>query len=173
MLPSELQQLVQHMEWADALVWNFVLARPEAQSDTRLRELLHHKHSVQWAYLQIWREDSLDIPEVSTFPDLPTICGWCQKYYEQVGPFLEALDPESLEREVDFPWAHDLMERGGTARPATLAETILQISSHTTYHRGQVNKRLRELEGEPPLTDFVAWIWMDRPAPDWRSLNTT
>ena len=26
---------------------------------------------------------------------------------------------------------------------------------------------LRELGGEPPLTDFVAWIWLDRPPADW------
>jgi hypothetical protein len=49
----------------------------------------------------------------------------------------------------------------------TLAETILQVASHSTYHRGQVNTRLRQLGAEPPLVDYVAWIWFDRPAADW------
>jgi uncharacterized damage-inducible protein DinB len=38
---------------------------------------------------------------------------------------------------------------------------------HSAYHRGQVASQLRELGGEPPLTDFVAWIWLDRPPADW------
>ncbi len=53
--------------------------------------------------------------------------------------------------------------------PATLAETVLQITSHTTYHRGQVNMRLRELGAEPPLTDFIAWIWLGRPEAEWEA----
>jgi hypothetical protein len=28
-------------------------------------------------------------------------------------------------------------------------------------------RRLRELGVEPPLSDFIAWIWMDRPEADW------
>jgi hypothetical protein len=39
------------------------------------------------------------------------------------------------------------------------------------YHRGQVATRLRERGGEPPLTDFIAWIWMHRPAPDGESVD--
>lgn len=49
----------------------------------------------------------------------------------------------------------------------TLGETALQVPSHTTYHRGQVNVRLRELGAEPPLVDFIAWIWFGKPAPNW------
>ena len=77
------------------------------------------------------------------------------------------LDPETLQRQVHFPWSQQLVERWGVAQPATLTETILQVALHSTYHRGQVNTRLRELGAEPPLTDFIAWIWMGRPAAEW------
>jgi uncharacterized damage-inducible protein DinB len=53
----------------------------------------------------------------------------------------------------------------------TLAETMLQVASHSTYHRGQVNARLRELAGEPPLVDYIAWIWFGRPAPEWNAVS--
>jgi uncharacterized damage-inducible protein DinB len=49
----------------------------------------------------------------------------------------------------------------------TQTETMRQVASRSTYHRGQVNARLRELDGEPPLVDYIAWIWFGRPAPDW------
>jgi hypothetical protein len=28
----------------------------------------------------------------------------------------------------------------------------------------QVNTRIRELGGTPPLVDFIAWIWAGKPA---------
>jgi uncharacterized damage-inducible protein DinB len=44
---------------------------------------------------------------------------------------------------------------------------MIQVATHSTYHRGQVNARLREVGGEPPLVDYIAWIWFGRPAPEW------
>ena len=48
-----------------------------------------------------------------------------------------------------------------------------QVASHSTYHRGQVNARLREVGGTPPLVDYIAWIWFGRPAPNWSSAPAT
>jgi uncharacterized damage-inducible protein DinB len=167
MLPQELRGLVRHMEWADALVWRSVLAVPQAHTDTRMRESLYHLHVVQWAYLHIWRGEPLDAPELESFKDLTAVHAWGHDYYRQALPYLDTLELEELQRQVQFPWAEQLAERFGSARPATLAETILQITSHTMYHRGQVNTRVRELGGEPRLADFIAWIWMGRPDAEW------
>jgi len=57
-------------------------------------------------------------------------------------------------------------DRRASSTP-TLAETIFQVTSHSTYRRGQVNERFREVGGEPPLVDDIAWIWFGRPEPDW------
>jgi len=46
-------------------------------------------------------------------------------------------------------------------------ETLMPVASHSTHHRGQVCARIRELGSEPPLTDFIAWIWSSRPAASW------
>jgi uncharacterized damage-inducible protein DinB len=48
-----------------------------------------------------------------------------------------------------------------------VAECLLQLALHSAHHRGQVAAWLREAGGEPPLTDFIAWVWMRRPAPTW------
>ena len=49
----------------------------------------------------------------------------------------------------------------------TVGETGLQVALHSTYHRGQVTARLREVGGEPPLVDYIAWVWLGRPAAEW------
>ena len=67
-----------------------------------------------------------------------------------------------------MPWVATYEAKlGRTFSTPTLGETMLQVASHSTYHRGQVNARLREVGGEPPLVDYIAWIWFGRPEPDW------
>ena len=41
---------------------------------------------------------------------------------------------------------------------------MLQVALHSMYHRGQINARLRDFGGNPPLVDFIAWVWLGRPA---------
>jgi len=41
------------------------------------------------------------------------------------------------------------------------------VASHSTYHRGQIATRIREIGGEPPLVDFLYWVWSGKPAPQW------
>jgi len=36
-----------------------------------------------------------------------------------------------------------------------------------SYHRGRINKKLRELGYEPPLTEYFIWVWRGRPKTEW------
>ncbi len=169
MTSRRLQDLFRHMEWADAVVWAEVLRRPETASDGRLRELLYHVHTVQWVYLQLWRGETIGVPEVESFDDLAAVRNWGRGVHRRLPELLGGLEAEALGRTVELPWADQLVERYGKVEPVSLEETLLQVALHSTYHRGQVTARLRELGGEPPLTDYVAWLWMGRPAAEWRA----
>jgi uncharacterized damage-inducible protein DinB len=60
------------------------------------------------------------------------------------------------------------MERlGRQASPTTLGETILQAAMHSTYHRGQISARLKEVGTDSPLTDYIVWLWLGRPPAHW------
>jgi uncharacterized damage-inducible protein DinB len=166
-----LRQLIRHMEWADAEVWRAVLAHETARRDGRLRELLTHLHLVQRLFLVVWQKQPLDLsrrqPEFATAADLRA---WAQTYYADANRFLEAIDESALQTDVSMPWVKSYeAQLGRTFSTPTLGETIFQVTSHSTYHRGQVNARLREVGGAPPLVDYIAWIWFGRPAPDWSS----
>ena len=163
-----LRDLIRHMEWADAAVWRAALAHPAAGSDTRLRDLLLHLHGVQRAFLHMWTSRPHVMPSAAECPDLATLQAWSHPYYGELTAFVDTLDPSSLTRIIDMPWLAEFEQLTGRRfdRP-TLAETMFQITSHSTYHRGQVNTRLREVGAEPPLVDYIAWVWFGRPAPDW------
>jgi uncharacterized damage-inducible protein DinB len=166
-ISTELRQLLSHMEWADALVWQAVMPLEGAREDPRIRELLHHVHTVQWVYLQLWLGEDLAVRGPDDFPDLPSLCRWARAYHDDLAAFLSSLDASVLDRPVRFPWAEALVERFGEVATTDVRQAILQVTSHSTYHRGQVNARIRELGGEPPLTDFVAWVWAGQPSPGW------
>jgi len=164
---ADCRALLGHAEWADALVWKCVVV--SGQDDTELRAKLHHLHKVQWAYLHVWRGEQVKPRELNTFPTLPAIRAWAREYYRELPSYLAVISSGELTRPVRFPWAGRLVQRFGSPRPATWAESVLQVAMHSSYHRGQVARRLREIGAESPLSDFIAWIWMDRPEADWGS----
>jgi len=161
------RNLLAHMEWADALTWNTVNRFDAAQADAQIADKLYHLHTVHWAYLQVWRGEPVQIPERETVGDLAALLAWARPYYPSLRAFVETLDDAARSRPLTFPWAAELVKRFGSAAPATLDETILQVAMHTAYHRGQIAARIRELGGEPQTTDFIVWVWMGRPAPVW------
>jgi uncharacterized damage-inducible protein DinB len=157
------------MEWADAEVWRAVLACEPAARDQRLRDLLTHLHVVQRLFLVVWRKERIDRssaePAFATAVDLRD---WARTYYPEANGFLDRLEETALTGELSMPWIKSFeAQLGRTLSKTTLGETIFQVSSHSTYHRGQVNARLREVGGTPPLVDYIAWIWFGRPEPDW------
>ena len=164
---KDCKELLGHAEWADALIWKAVLAC--GQEDVELRGRIHHLHLVQWTYLHLWLGEKAKPRELSAFPTLAGIRAWAQEYYRELPSYLGAVSGAEVAAHVRFPWADGLVQRFGRAQLVTWGESVLQVAMHSSYHRGQVARRLRELGAEPPLTDFVAWIWMDRPEADWGS----
>jgi uncharacterized damage-inducible protein DinB len=163
-----IRDLFRHMEWADAIVWQPILKLEPHGEDRRLLELLYHSHSVQHAFLQVWHGVPLDVPKPAAFPDLNTILRWAREYHEKVPLYLDRVDDAALEQPMIVPWTVLVEKRlGRPAQPTTLAETMLQVTTHAAYHRGQINAQLRKLNVEPPMTDFIAWIWAGKPQADW------
>jgi Uncharacterized protein conserved in bacteria len=160
--------LFDHMQWADAHVWRAVGECAAAADDKVLHDRLYHIHATQQAFMRAWRGDELVFAGPDEHPGLDAVRQLASEFYAFAPAFVASLAPESLDTEMILPWAHFFAKRSGIdAQPSTRAETLLQLPSHSTYHRGQVNVRLRELGATPPLIDFIAWVWAGKPAPVW------
>jgi uncharacterized damage-inducible protein DinB len=167
-----LREAHRHMEWADATVWAHVPT--SGPPDPRLRTLLVHIHTVQRAFLAMWMgrpvHEVFRSPE--EFASLDEVRAWGQPVYDEAQAFLYTVSEERLAAPFELPWAKQVESRIG--RPvgvSTLGDTCFQVTSHSTYHRGQVNTRLRELGVEPPLVDYIAWIWFGKPVAPWRQVG--
>ncbi|MDP9361313.1 MAG: damage-inducible protein DinB [Acidobacteriota bacterium] len=165
---AAVRPLFDHMEWADALVWRAVSGSAASAEDKVLHDRLYHIHATQHAFLQAWRGEEVAFTGPDDFPGLDAVRRLAREFYAFAPAYVAALVPGAVDDEMVLPWSSYFAKRAGfEARPSTLGETLLQLPSHSTYHRGQVNTRLRELGATPPLVDFIAWVWAGKPAPDW------
>lgn len=163
-----IRDLFEHQEWADALVWGAALSSEAASADSVIREKLHHIHTVQRAFLQIWREEPIAIPPPHDFPGTAAIAAWGRETQREIAAFLRTVDEERLSHAVSIPWAGRITEMiGKPPAAAYLRDTLVQVPMHSAHHRGQVCTRLSAVGATAPLVDYVAWIWMGRPQAAW------
>lgn len=169
MTKPEVISLLTHMEWADALVWTAVLDTESARTDASVLERLHHVHLVQRIYLQLWRREPHEARELTSFADIDELYAWVRENYRELRRFIGSLEVSAMQDPITFPWSDELVKWFGEARTATVHETMQQVAIHTAHHRGQLTTTIRQLGGTPPLVDFIAWIWMGKPGPEWPS----
>jgi len=163
--------LLHHMQWADAEVWKKVLSFSVSENDERIKKLLYHLHQVQYAFCFLWNELPMEIPKPDEFADLKSIAKWGFDYQKKLEEFLSSPKSDEKDRVIQIPWSV-FIERKTKQKvvPATLEETLMQVASHSNYHRGQINTRFRELGGEPASVDLIVWIWLGKPKSDLQNV---
>lgn len=165
------RELFAYTEWADATVWTAVLHEARASDDARIRDYLFHTHTVQELFLAVWRRRALQASPKEAH-DLTSLLTLARNTHAELASFLGGVDESSLSQTVSLPWADRFKELSGREpAPMTFGETLLQVVNHTTYHRGQINSRLREVGGTPPMTDLIAWVGLGKPTADWPELQ--
>lgn len=157
------RDLYAHMQWADAEVWRAL----GSIEDDKIHGLLLHLHVVQRAFFLMWTDGPLNPEELYAKKDAAMLQAFARETYRLIDDELPRLEAR-LGDIVQMPWLPVFEQQLGRKLNApTMQETLIQVPSHATYHRGQVNLRLREAGGEPPNVDFITWIWFGRPSPNW------
>lgn len=164
MISTEIKDLFDHMIWADTEVWKKVLSFEAAANDERIKKLLYHLHQVQYAFYFLWNEMPIEIPKFEELGNLKSIAEWGNEYRNKLSDFLLSAADMGKDKVIQIPWSIFVERKTGKkVVPATINETMLQVTSHSTYHRGQINSRFREIGGEPAMVDFIAWVWLGKP----------
>jgi uncharacterized damage-inducible protein DinB len=164
---TDFRDIYAHMEWAESRVWAGVLSTDASKGDVALLEKLRHIHRTQQFFLKVWRAEPIEFTKFEgTLDDEYTLM---RKYYADIQQFFDGITDADLDRDASVPWADRFAQRVGrdAAEKTTLRQTLYQAAAHSNYHRGQANTRLRELGIEPPLVDYIAWLWLGRPSAAW------
>jgi uncharacterized damage-inducible protein DinB len=157
-MPETLRDLLRHEAWADAKLLRALGNCRGAWDDSAIQDKLHHSHGVQMVYLTLIQDQPLNLEKLQrpfcSFDELRTSV---LEYHSSVFRLFESLTSDDLERAVV------LNVPGHEARRNSVREAFLQVVTHSHYHRAQLATRLRELGGDPPLTDFIVLVWGGRP----------
>ncbi|MFN2445734.1 MAG: DinB family protein [Vicinamibacterales bacterium] len=159
-----LRDLYAHQAWANAEHWRAIQASDLASTDAATHSRLHHITLVEQLFLWVGLggQGPLPLTKPDDFATLTEMAPLAKRVDEEAVAFVEGLSGERIETQITIPWVKN--------PPLTLSlgQALLQAAMHSHYHRGQNATRLRELGGEPPLTDLIVWYWKERPAPEWQ-----
>ncbi len=153
---EDIARLYAYNQWANAKFVAAAAALTEAQftaqvtsSFSSLRDTLAHMVWVELAWLRRWKGESAGAaPAWLESPTLPTLRGRLAEIERDRDRFLAELSAEQLERTVHYRLL------SGTARRGRLADLLVHVVNHSTYHRGQLTTILRQLGASPPKSDF-------------------
>ena len=161
-MDSYLDELYGHQEWADAEHWRAFEAHPAALVDKAIRERLMHIHLVQHGFLWVTspQRPEFTFKKLEDFPDLADLKKYAQQGLAEMKELLKNTDQVRLEEMIEVPWFKPALK-------ITVRHALTQAAMHSHYHRGQNATRLRELGGEPPMTDFIVWLREGQPAARW------
>jgi len=115
----------------------------------------------------VWQNQPVN-PHSTDAMNASELSAFAKSLHREIQEFQNTLSQDDLDRITLLPWAGMISRSLGfeVANP-TLGQTLMQVTAHSSYHRGQVNSRLRELGIDPPMTDFIAWVWTRKPSPSW------
>jgi uncharacterized damage-inducible protein DinB len=125
-----------------------------------VRDTLVHLIAAEWAWLTIWKQASLtsayvidfwaqlgSVFPLNAFPDAAAVQQrWAEIERKQV-EFVDRLTDESLGRVVPVH-----------SKQISLAHLLQHLANHSSYHRGQVAEKMRQLGAVPVATDFAFFI---------------
>jgi uncharacterized damage-inducible protein DinB len=167
MITDDIQLLYEYDRWANSRVLQAAstlnveeFARDLGGSFRSVRDTLLHIIASEWAWLTIWKQPSLtsafvteiwprldDLFPPNTFSDAAAVkLRWTEVEREQV-EFVNGVTNESLGRMLPVLTAE-----------ISLAHLMQHLANHSTYHRGQVAEKMRQLGAIPVATDFAFFI---------------
>ena len=150
-----------HQSWADAIHWRTFENFPKAMEDDVITKRLYHIHLVQNAFLSVISRENFERKKYEDYSDMCQLKEYAKSYHSRVIHFIKSCPDSKLYELVSIPWFRN------PSLNLTIEKALLQCAMHSQYHRGQNAARFRELGGEPPLTDIIAWYWKECPAAEW------
>lgn len=157
---TQLQGLVAHLRWADAVTFHALGKCPAAQAEADVRDRLFHAAWVARAFADLLGgapggQPPREVPPFAELRELTRAAG------EALQAWMDRASEGDLDRKVQVPWFAD--------PPLRIAarEALIQAVMHSQHHRGQTMTRLKQLGGEAKNVDYIIWLWKQKPAPRW------
>jgi uncharacterized damage-inducible protein DinB len=144
-MPSYLEELYAHQEWADAEHWRAFEVHGSALADGAIRERLLHIHLVQSGFLWVVgpREKQFAMKKIEDYPDMADLKAFARKVHAELATLRSEMGEARWDEMVEVPWFRPPLK-------ISVRHALMQAAMHSHFHRGQNATRLRELGVVPP-----------------------
>ncbi len=140
-----LRDLFAYDHWANA----FFLDLAVPGDSLRLLAHLFASQRIWWSRIQG------EEPGIERLPDLSI--GECRALAATMYPLWRDYLADCPEERLLETITYTNFE--GVQLSARLADILMQVANHGTYHRGQMARALRQEGITPPRTDYIAYVW--------------
>jgi uncharacterized damage-inducible protein DinB len=149
MLLEQIQRLIEHAAWADALVADAIQKQDNVADDTI--ELFAHVLGAEevWLSRLEQRQATLAVWPKLSKTELADSAASIARVYRA---YVTRLTAEDLATEV--PYKNSI----GQAFRTPIGEILMHVAMHGSYHRGQVALRMRRDGAVPVPTDYIAFV---------------
>ena len=149
-----LQDMARHQAWADNLHWKALRENPALLEDLEIRKRLNHMIMALRMLTGLARGEK---PDPSGMKEVEAVDQLEAAMERGNAELIQAVINVDRQKVIDLPRG----PRGPFQAPA--GALLLQAITHSQHHRGQNASRMRQLGGNPPMTDFIAWYALGRP----------
>lgn len=154
---DEARRLFAYDDWANGRLADALKRLPAEKTTAKvtssfssLRDTYAHILVAEWVWLRRWlREDWGSPPPVMKEGTVPEVAAAFTELQEERNALLARLTNADLA----VPDWH--RETRGPDHAYSLADMFRHVVGHSAYHRGQATTQLRQLDEEPPGTDFI------------------
>jgi uncharacterized damage-inducible protein DinB len=158
--PEGIAKLFAYSRWAHAKTLDSVAPLSEEEFNRKIggsfgsiHGTLAHVYGAEWVWLERWHGRS---PRALPEPQQ----GWTlEDFREKWRPvedghaaFVAAVTPERLTQPLTY------VNFAGQTCTYSLAEALVHVPNHGTYHRGQIATMLRQLDHKPIPTDYLRFL---------------
>jgi len=147
---NALANLARYQSWADAEHWKALHANPALLEDAEIRKRLNHMLGAFEFLRQAAANGEIPDPAL-TSKERENAEELERAMTESNRNMVSMLETIDLGRKVSFPRG----PKGPFQAPA--GDVVMQALMHSQHHRAQNASRMRQLEINPPMTDYILW----------------
>jgi uncharacterized damage-inducible protein DinB len=160
MTVEEARRLFAYNDWANGRLTETLKRLPPGKttetvqsSFSSLRDTCAHILMAEWNWLRRWlREDRVPPPRAGKDGTVDEVAAAFSEIQTDRNAFLARLS------DTDLAVPDWYRETRGPDHAYSLEDMFRHVVSHSAYHRGQATTQLRQLDEEPPGTDFILFV---------------
>jgi uncharacterized damage-inducible protein DinB len=143
-------RLFRYDKWASENVINAIIKNKI--DDERLQSLMSHIIDIEQMWFERIDQGKSEIDIQKMIPSDQ----WSNQLLninDKYRNLLKSVDEVELDRKRDY------VNSKGVSYHIPLRDLLCHVINHSTHHRAQMTFRIRELGFEPPLTDYIFYLY--------------